>query len=80
MGQEFKGKGVHMALSPVTGGPLGRSPLAPRNWEGFAPDVYLNGIASKLSVYGIQDAGVQACAKQYVPFSRFSYCFHPSSP
>lgn len=31
---------------------------------GFAPDVYLNGIASKLSVAGLQDAGVQACAKQ----------------
>ncbi|KAF8592823.1 hypothetical protein BDV93DRAFT_399538, partial [Ceratobasidium sp. AG-I] len=23
---EFKGKGVHVALAPVTGGPLGRSP------------------------------------------------------
>lgn len=34
MGKEFKGKGVNIALSPVTGGPLGRSPLAGRNWEG----------------------------------------------
>jgi hypothetical protein len=34
MGDEFRGKGVHIFLGPVTGGPLGRSPLMGRNWEG----------------------------------------------
>ena len=33
MGQEFYDLGIHVALSPVTGGPLGRSPYEGRNWE-----------------------------------------------
>lgn len=34
MGQEFYDLGVHIALAPVTGGPLGRAPRNGRNWEG----------------------------------------------
>lgn len=34
MGQEFYDLGVHVALAPVTGGPLGRAPRNGRNWEG----------------------------------------------
>ena len=41
--------------------------------QGFAPDVYLNGVASKLSVRGIQDAGVQACAKHFIAYEQQSY-------
>lgn len=32
MGAEFRGKGVNVALGPVAGGPLGRSPYGGRNW------------------------------------------------
>jgi beta-glucosidase len=34
MGQEFYDLGVHVALAPVTGGPLGRAARGGRNWEG----------------------------------------------
>lgn len=34
IGKEFRGKGINVELGPVTGGPLGRSPFAGRNWEG----------------------------------------------
>lgn len=34
MGQEFRGKGAHVALGPVVG-PLGRSGYGGRNWEGM---------------------------------------------
>jgi hypothetical protein len=34
IGKEFRARGVHTHLGPVTGGPLGRSPLGGRNWEG----------------------------------------------
>jgi beta-glucosidase len=65
MGREFKGKGAHVALGPVAG-PLGRSAYAGRNWEGFSSDPYLSGVAMEETITGIQDAGVQACAKHWV--------------
>ncbi|KAJ5110220.1 Glycoside hydrolase family 3 [Penicillium argentinense] len=65
MGQEFKAKGAHIALSPVAG-PLGRSAYAGRNWEGFAADPYLTGVAMEKTIRGHQDAGVQATAKHFV--------------
>ncbi|KZM24871.1 Beta-glucosidase [Ascochyta rabiei] len=65
MGQEFKAKGAHIALSPVAG-PLGRSAYAGRNWEGFAADPYLSGIAMEETIIGHQDAGVQATAKHWI--------------
>lgn len=55
--------GVNVALTPVTGGPMGRAPAAGRNWEGWYADPYATGIAGYLSVKGIQDAGVIATAK-----------------
>lgn len=55
--------GVNVALTPVTGGPMGRAPAAGRNWEGWFADPYATGIAGYLSVKGIQDAGVIATAK-----------------
>ena len=65
LGVEFRGKGIHVALAPVTGGPLGRSPLGGRNWEGFSADPYLSSIGSYLSVKGFQDKGVVATSKHY---------------
>lgn len=65
MGDEFKAKGAHVALGPVAG-PLGRSAYAGRNWEGFASDPYLSGVAMEETITGYQNAGVQATAKHWV--------------
>ncbi|KAI9367460.1 putative beta-glucosidase G [Aspergillus egyptiacus] len=65
MGQEFKAKGAHVALSPSCG-PLGRSAYSGRNWEGFAADPYLTGVAMEETIRGHQNAGVQATAKHYI--------------
>lgn len=65
MGQEFKGKGAHIYLGPVAG-PLGRSAYSGRNWEGFAADPYLTGLAMEHTINGVQDAGVQAVAKHFI--------------
>lgn len=54
-----------MGSRPSTG-PMGRHALGGRNWEGFGPDPYLAGISIAQSIYGLQDAGVQSCAKHYV--------------
>ncbi|OXC81956.1 beta-glucosidase [Cryptococcus neoformans] len=64
LGQEFRGKGVHVALGPMTN--MGRVAAGGRNWEGFGADPYLSGWATEMTVRGIQDAGVQACVKHYV--------------
>lgn len=58
MGEEFKGKGVHVALGPMTN--MGRVAAGGRNWEGFGADPYLSGWATEMTVKGMQDAGVQA--------------------
>lgn len=58
MGQEFKGKGVNVALGPMTN--MGRVAAGGRNWEGFGGDPYLSGWATEMTVRGLQDAGVQA--------------------
>ncbi|KAF7597152.1 hypothetical protein BBP40_009490 [Aspergillus hancockii] len=65
MGEEFRGKGAHIALSPVAG-PLGRSAYSGRNWEGFAADPYLTGVAMEETIAGHQAAGVQATAKHFI--------------
>lgn len=65
MGEEFRGKGSHVALGPVAG-PLGRSPYGGRNWEGFSPDPYLTGVAMEETITGMQSAGIQACSKHYI--------------
>lgn len=65
MGEEFRAKGAQVALGPVAG-PLGRSAYAGRNWEGFSSDPYLSGVAMFQTITGLQDAGVQACAKHWV--------------
>lgn len=42
IGTESKALGVHVQLGPVAG-PLGKIPVAGRNWEGFSNDPYLAG-------------------------------------
>ncbi|KAJ6579136.1 glycoside hydrolase family 3 protein [Mycena vulgaris] len=64
MGQEFKGKGVHVGLGPMTN--LMRAPAAGRNWEGFGGDPYLSGEGAFETITGMQSAGVQATAKHYI--------------
>ncbi|OBT52604.1 hypothetical protein VE04_05758 [Pseudogymnoascus sp. 24MN13] len=65
MGEEFRDKGVDVILGPVAG-PLGRSPEGGRNWEGFAPDPVLTGVAMAETIKGIQGTGVIACAKHFI--------------
>ncbi|KAJ6449679.1 glycoside hydrolase family 3 protein [Mycena sanguinolenta] len=64
LGQEFKGKGVHVALGPMMN--LMRAPAAGRNWEGFGGDPYLSGEGAFETITGIQSSGVQATAKHYI--------------
>jgi beta-glucosidase len=65
MGAEFRGNGTHVLLGPSIG-PLDRSPLGGRNWEGFSPDAYLSGVLVEETIFEIQSAGVQACTKHYI--------------
>jgi beta-glucosidase len=65
MAQEFRGKGSQVILGPVAG-PLGRSGFGGRNWEGLSPDPYLTGDLFTSTILGIQEAGVQACAKHFI--------------
>ncbi|KAL1859028.1 glycoside hydrolase 3 [Diaporthe australafricana] len=65
MGNEFRTKGANIALGPVAG-PLGRTALGGRNWEGFAVDPYLSGALNAETIKGIQDAGVMANLKHLI--------------
>ncbi|KAF5873165.1 putative beta-glucosidase 2 protein [Botrytis fragariae] len=65
LGEEFRGKGTHVALGPVAG-PLGRHPLGGRNWEGFSPDPYLTGHLMTASIAGMQSVGVQTSSKHFI--------------
>lgn len=65
LGTEAKALGIHVQLGPVAG-PLGKIPTGGRNWEGFSVDPYLTGIAMAETIKGMQDAGVQACAKHLI--------------
>jgi beta-glucosidase len=67
LGEEFRAKGVHVFLGPVAG-PLGRSAMAGRNWEGFSPDPYLTGVAMEETIIGVQSQGVQASAKHFLAY------------
>lgn len=64
LGEEFRGKGVNIALGPAMN--LARAAAAGRNWEGFGADPYLSGEAAYETIVGIQSTGVQACAKHYI--------------
>ncbi|KAM0326544.1 hypothetical protein ACHAQA_006413 [Verticillium albo-atrum] len=62
---EFRGTGAHVILGPAPGA-LGKNAEGGRNWEGFASDPYLQGIASQVTIEALQAAGVQATAKHYI--------------
>ncbi|OJJ02487.1 hypothetical protein ASPVEDRAFT_29066 [Aspergillus versicolor CBS 583.65] len=65
MASEFREKGAHVLLGPVAG-PMGRSAHGGRNWEGFSPDPYLTAGLFVETIKGVQDRGVQACAKHFI--------------
>lgn len=62
LGEEYRGKGINIALGPVAG-PLGRMARGGRNWEGLGADPFLAGAGMAASTKGMQDAGVIATAK-----------------
>lgn len=62
IGEEYRGKGINIALGPVAG-PLGRMARGGRNWEGLGADPFLAGAGMSCSTRGMQDAGVIATAK-----------------
>lgn len=43
-----------------------RTPAGGRNWEMASADPYLTGESAFHTTKGMQDAGVQACAKHYI--------------
>ncbi|KAJ7720754.1 beta-glucosidase [Mycena maculata] len=64
MGAEHKGKGVNVALGPMTN--MGRVAAGGRNWEGFGADPFLSGAATAASITGYQSSGVIATVKHYI--------------
>lgn len=64
MGQEFRGKGIHVQLGPMMN--LMRIPASGRAWEGFGGDPYLSGEGAYETIIGIQSQGVQAVAKHLI--------------
>ncbi|KAJ7445265.1 glycoside hydrolase superfamily [Mycena latifolia] len=64
MGQEHRGKGVNVALGPMTN--MGRQAAAGRSWEGFGGDPFLSGVATAATVEGYQSAGVISTVKHYI--------------
>lgn len=64
IGEEFRGKGVHVYLGPAMD--IMRNPKAGRAWESFGPDPYLNGEGAYETIIGVQSVGVQACAKHFI--------------
>lgn len=57
----------------MTGGPLGRSPLGGRNWEGFSPDPFLSSVASYITVRAIQDQGVITSLKHFIGYEQETF-------
>jgi hypothetical protein len=64
MGREHVGKGVNVALGPMMN--IGRVAGGGRNWEGFGADPFLAGEAAYETIIGMQEGGVQACAKHLI--------------
>ncbi|KAF8160392.1 glycoside hydrolase superfamily [Mycena galopus ATCC 62051] len=63
MAQEHRGKGVNVALGPMTN--MRRQAAAGRNWEGFGEDPFLAGVATSATVEGMQSVGVIATQEQF---------------
>lgn len=55
-----------VAYSPLLTPSFSRIAQGGRNWEGFGADPFLAGEAAYETILGMQEAGVQACAKHYI--------------
>ncbi|KAJ3345069.1 hypothetical protein HDU91_007475 [Kappamyces sp. JEL0680] len=64
MGEEFRGKGINVALGPMMN--IGRVAAGGRNWEGQGGDPYLAAESARLQVRGLQSQGVMATAKHFI--------------
>ncbi|KAJ1553878.1 hypothetical protein HK405_006635 [Cladochytrium tenue] len=64
MGEEYLGKGVHVALQPCVN--FMRTPNGGRGWEGFGADPYLQSESVAANVDGVQSKGVQTTVKHYI--------------
>lgn len=70
---------MNIALGP-NAGPLGRTPLGGRNWEGFSVDPYLSGQLSAKTIVGMQTAGVMANLKVYLSlYNQYNPNLEPSA-
>ena len=65
LGEEYRGKGINIALLPVAG-PLGRKARGGRNWEGFGADPFLSSIGMGAVTTGLQEQGVIAQMKHWL--------------
>ncbi|PIB03026.1 putative beta-glucosidase M [Cercospora beticola] len=65
LGEEYRGKGIHVALLPVAG-PLGRVARGGRNWEGFGADPYLSSVGMREVTTGLQGQGVISQMKHWL--------------
>ncbi|KAF2163824.1 glycoside hydrolase family 3 protein [Zasmidium cellare ATCC 36951] len=65
LGEEYRGKGINIALLPV-GGPLGRVARGGRNWEGFGADPFLSSVGMGAVTTGLQGQGVMAQMKHWL--------------
>ncbi|CAE6424546.1 unnamed protein product [Rhizoctonia solani] len=77
IGEEFRGKGIHIFLGPAMD--IMRSPKAGRAWESFGPDPYLNGEGAYETIMGVQSVGVTACAKHLIANNQEHYRYTYSS-
>ncbi|KAI9493632.1 glycoside hydrolase superfamily [Zychaea mexicana] len=64
IGNESRGKGVHIQLGPSVD--LIRAPHGGRGWEAFGEDPYLQGVGGYEFVKGVQSQNVIATAKHYI--------------
>ncbi|KAK7005807.1 beta-glucosidase [Favolaschia claudopus] len=78
MGEEHRGKGVNVALGPMTN--MGRVAAGGRNWEGFGGDPFLSGAATVATIEGIQSVGVIANVKHFIGNEQEHYRGGSSAP
>ncbi|WP_329172030.1 discoidin domain-containing protein [Streptomyces sp. NBC_01477] len=67
VGQEFAGKGVHVALGPTVN--IIRDPRWGRSYETFGEDPYLSGQMGAADIRGIQEQGVMAEVKHAAAYN-----------
>src|SRR6266498_2083686 len=64
LADELEAKGAHILLAPTVN--IHRTPIAGRNFECFAEDLFLSGMIASAYVKGIQEKGAGACIKHFV--------------